>query len=89
MLVTIFVARYRLHWWLVVPYATLRKVAEVMLFGDQDIPEYSYDNLSITICQWPNDLSKILVYGCSLEKEADVGCLGNTSNRRCYLTITA
>ncbi|XP_018011765.1 uncharacterized protein LOC108668992 [Hyalella azteca] len=79
--------RYRLHWWLVVPYANLRKVAEVMLFGDQDILETSYDNLSITICQWPNDLSKILVYGCSLEKETDV--LNQSSNRRCYLTITA
>lgn len=56
--------RYRLHWWVFVPYAPLRKVAEVMLFGDQDLQESVYENIFISVCQWPKDLSKILVYGC-------------------------
>ncbi|XP_063606430.1 uncharacterized protein LOC134781245 [Penaeus indicus] len=78
--------RYRLHWWVFVPYAPLRKVAEVMLFGDQDLQESVYENIFISVCQWPKDLSKILVYGCSMIEGLD----GNSSQtRRCYITITA
>lgn len=80
------VHRYRLHWWVFVPYAPLRKVAEVFLFGDQDLQESIYDNIFISVCQWPRDLSKILVYGSSLAEGSDC----NTSQtRRVYITITA
>ncbi|XP_045622574.1 uncharacterized protein [Procambarus clarkii] len=78
--------RYRLHWWVFIPYAPLRKVAEVMLFGDQDLQEGLYENIFISLCQWPRDLSKILVYGCSMIEGSD----GSSSQtRRCYITITA
>jgi len=40
----------------------LKKVAEVLLFGDTDILLGSSETLSINVCQWPNDLTKILVY---------------------------
>ncbi|KAG7154412.1 DDB1- and CUL4-associated factor 15-like, partial [Homarus americanus] len=78
--------RYRLHWWVFVPYAPLRKVAEVMLFGDQDLQESLYENFFISLCQWPRDLSKILVYGCSMIEGGDGG---SSQTRRCYITITA
>lgn len=78
--------RYRLHWWVFVPYAPLRKVAEVMLFGDQDLQESLYENIFISLCQWPRDLSKILVYGCSMIEGNDGG---SSQTRTCYITITA
>ncbi|KAK7054582.1 DDB1-and CUL4-substrate receptor 15, WD repeat, partial [Halocaridina rubra] len=78
--------RYRLHWWVFVPYAPLRKVAEVMLFGDQHLQESLHENIFISVCQWPRDLSKIVVYGCSTLEGSD----GNMSQtRRCFVTITA
>ncbi|KAK3856712.1 hypothetical protein Pcinc_036975 [Petrolisthes cinctipes] len=77
-------AGYRLHWWVFVPYAPLRKVAEVMLFGDQDHRQESLlENFFISLCQWPRDLSKILVYGCSITEGLE------SQTRRCYITITA
>ncbi|XP_076030743.1 uncharacterized protein LOC143018969 isoform X2 [Oratosquilla oratoria] len=78
--------RYRLHWWLFVPYAPLRKVAEVMLFGDQDLQESVYENIFISVCQWPKDLAKILVYGCSVIDGVDGH---NSQTKKCYITITA
>ncbi|XP_050712340.1 uncharacterized protein LOC126996160 isoform X2 [Eriocheir sinensis] len=80
--------RYRLHWWVFVPYSPLRKVAEVMLFGDQTLQAnvYAFENVFISLCQWPRDMSKILVYGCSMIEGSD----GSSSQtRRCCVTITA
>ncbi|KAG0697691.1 DDB1- and CUL4-associated factor 15 [Chionoecetes opilio] len=80
--------RYRLHWWVFVPYMPLRKVAEVMLFGDQALQAsvYSFENVFISLCQWPRDMSKILVYGCSFDEGTD--CT-SSQTRRCCVTITA
>ncbi|XP_064106523.1 uncharacterized protein LOC135215584 isoform X1 [Macrobrachium nipponense] len=78
--------RYRLHWWVFVPYAPLRKVAEVMLFGDQDLQESLCENVFISVCQWPKDMSKIFVYGCSTLEGSDGS---GSQTRRCYITITA
>nr|CAD7575558.1 unnamed protein product [Timema californicum] len=74
------VYKYRLHWWTFVPHQKSRKVAEVMLFGNQGV----YSTLLITVCQWPMDHSKVLVYGNCFESYP-----GSTSQaERSYLTVT-
>ena len=79
--------RYLLHWWVFVPYLTLRKVAEVTLFGDQDLQED--ESLFISVCQWPKDLTKILVYGTSLSAGFESTMCGGAQTRRVFVTITA
>ncbi len=95
---------YRLHWWQFVPYRRAKKVAEVMLFCDDGVSG-SGSNLKMTFCQWPNDDSKIVVYGCSVA-ECDEDSLpasfsspshpSSSSDScapptplSCYLTVTA
>nr|CAD7448144.1 unnamed protein product [Timema bartmani] len=74
------VYKYRLHWWTFVPHQKSRKVAEVMLFGNQGV----YSTLLITVCQWPMDHTKVLVYGNCFESYP-----GSTSQaERSYLTVT-
>nr|CAD7407158.1 unnamed protein product [Timema cristinae] len=85
------VYKYRLHWWTFVPHQKSRKVAEVMLFGNQGV----YSTLLITVCQWPMDHTKVLVYGnCEIKPQMDwcssfESYPGSTSQaERSYLTVT-
>nr|CAD7430815.1 unnamed protein product [Timema monikensis] len=85
------VYKYRLHWWTFVPHQKSRKVAEVMLFGNQGV----YSTLLITVCQWPMDHTKVLVYGnCEIKQPMDwcssfESYPGSTSQaERSYLTVT-
>ena len=73
--------KYRLHWWSFVPYAKARKVAEVSLFGNNNV----YTPLYLAYCQWPRDSSKIVVFGRS--NESDNGLM--KQNERSYVTVTA
>jgi DDB1- and CUL4-associated factor 15 len=54
-----FTNRYILHWWACIPRGKARRVAEVTLFKDQGVDE----NLLLVLCQWPNDNTKMLIYG--------------------------
>ncbi|KAJ9593181.1 hypothetical protein L9F63_015278, partial [Diploptera punctata] len=49
------VYKYRLHWWAYVPNQKVRKVSEVMLFGNQSVHSILY----IAVCQWPMDHSRL------------------------------
>ncbi|XP_064476464.1 uncharacterized protein LOC135390622 isoform X2 [Ornithodoros turicata] len=57
--------KYRLQWWVFVPYRPLVKVSETTLFGDHKINA----ELVLAVCQWPVDESKVLIYGCSLHED--------------------
>lgn len=80
---------YRLHWWLFLPYSKARKIAEVTLFTNQGV----YGNLHISFCQWPGDLSRIVVYGYESSEgdSADLPEPGSAvgASQHCYLTVTA
>ena len=78
---------YRLHWWLFIPYSKARKIAEVTLFTNQGV----YGNLHINFCQWPGDLSRILVYGYDSIDGEDLPEPGSGvgGSLHCYLTVTA
>ena len=74
---------YRLHWWLFTPYSKARKIAEVTLFTDSGV----YGNLRISVCQWPGDLTKLLVYGS--QQSGECSDPGQSGSLHCYLTVTA
>jgi len=86
-----FCYHYRLHWWLFQPYSKARKVSEVTLFTNQGV----FGNLSISVCQWPHDRSRLVVYGQQVQEEEELGLLGTNqdpgvvSSVHCYLTVTA
>jgi len=83
---------YRLHWWLFTPYSKARKIAEVTLFTNQGV----YGNLHISFCQWPGDMSRVVVYGYEVT-ESDMACAESGdvteqplgSSLHCYMTVTA
>lgn len=66
---------YYLHWWLFVPNRKLQKIGKVRLFGADEVAIESC--LSIAVCQWPRDHTKVLVYGTDVS--------GHTRNT--YITI--
>lgn len=70
--------KYMLQWWIFVPYSPLVQAGETMLFGDNTI----YSDLTLAVCQWPTDATKILIYGWSLAVPPQDSC-------HCYLTIAA
>ena len=51
--------RYRLHFWLFRPGRAAGKIGEVQLFDGANVTEM----LNIGIAQWPNDNTRLLVYG--------------------------
>ncbi|XP_046374752.1 DDB1- and CUL4-associated factor 15-like [Haliotis rufescens] len=69
---------YRLHWWRFVPERPLELVSEVRLFGEEDIVQ----DLFLAFCEWPEDDTKVLVYGHCVPGRGDDSC-------QCYLTVTA
>ncbi|XP_059483029.1 uncharacterized protein LOC132201118 [Neocloeon triangulifer] len=74
-----FTYNYTLHWWVCIPRSTARRVAEVTLFKNQGVEE----NLFISLCQWPNDNSKMLIYGTS-----DPYNSITTQTKPFYVTVT-
>ncbi|PSN51064.1 hypothetical protein C0J52_01517 [Blattella germanica] len=79
------VYKYRLHWWAFVPHQKVRKVSEVMLFGNQGI----YSTLYIAVCQWPMDHSRVLIYGNCQESYGQLpGTWATPPPERSYLTVT-
>lgn len=67
------------------------QVSEVLLFSN----EGALANLHISFCQWPNDATKLVVYGYGYstttfdDSVSDSGGCNNLSSRPCYLTVTA
>ncbi|CAG5136725.1 unnamed protein product [Candidula unifasciata] len=68
---------YRLQWWLFIPCKKLKLISEVRLFGEENI----FHSLFIAYCEWPEDRTKVTIYGHSTPQGED-GC-------QCYLTVTA
>uniref|UniRef100_UPI00358F4A39 DDB1- and CUL4-associated factor 15 isoform X2 n=1 Tax=Myxine glutinosa TaxID=7769 RepID=UPI00358F4A39 len=59
---------FRLHWWEFTFTSHLKKVYDVRLFGNVEI----FSDLFLSVCEWPSDRSKILVYGLSLPMTDDL-----------------
>ncbi|RUS88571.1 hypothetical protein EGW08_003671 [Elysia chlorotica] len=69
---------YRLQWWHFIPCKRLQLISEVPLFGEENI----FHSLFIAFCEWPEDNTKVTIYGHSTPPAGDDGC-------QCYLTVTA
>ncbi|XP_043913259.1 DDB1- and CUL4-associated factor 15 isoform X2 [Protopterus annectens] len=50
---------YHLYWWEFHIHKKLKLVRQVRLFQDEEI----YSDLYLTVCEWPSDSSKIIVFG--------------------------
>ncbi|XP_072005843.1 DDB1- and CUL4-associated factor 15 [Engystomops pustulosus] len=50
---------YHLYWWQFQVHRKLRLVRQVRLFQDEEI----YSDLYLTVCEWPSDSSKVIVFG--------------------------
>ncbi|XP_064355482.1 DDB1- and CUL4-associated factor 15 isoform X4 [Dromaius novaehollandiae] len=50
---------YHLHWWEFNVHSKLKLVRRVRLFQDEEI----YSDLYLTVCEWPGDSSKVIVFG--------------------------
>ncbi|XP_077326573.1 DDB1- and CUL4-associated factor 15 [Lithobates pipiens] len=50
---------YHLYWWHFQGHSKLRLVRQVRLFQDEEI----YSDLFLTVCEWPSDSSKVIVFG--------------------------
>ncbi|XP_068128266.1 DDB1- and CUL4-associated factor 15 [Hyperolius riggenbachi] len=50
---------YQLYWWQFQVHSKLRLIQQVRLFQDEEI----YSDLFLTVCEWPSDSSKVIVFG--------------------------
>ncbi|KAM9214409.1 DDB1- and CUL4-associated factor 15 [Leptosomus discolor] len=50
---------YHLYWWEFNVHSKLKLVRQVRLFQDEEI----YSDLYLTVCEWPSDPSKVIVFG--------------------------
>ncbi|XP_005381133.1 PREDICTED: DDB1- and CUL4-associated factor 15 [Chinchilla lanigera] len=50
---------YHLYWWEFNVHSKLKLVRQVRLFQDEEI----YSDLYLTVCEWPSDSSKVIVFG--------------------------
>ncbi|KAL0611092.1 DDB1- and CUL4-associated factor 15 [Plecturocebus cupreus] len=50
---------YHLYWWEFNVHSKLKLVRQVRLFQDEEI----YSDLFLTVCEWPSDASKVIVFG--------------------------
>ncbi|XP_067320104.1 DDB1- and CUL4-associated factor 15 [Anolis sagrei] len=50
---------YHLYWWEFNVHSKLKMVRQVRLFQDEEI----YSDLYLTVCEWPSDSSKVIVFG--------------------------
>uniref|UniRef100_A0A8D0GGG9 DDB1 and CUL4 associated factor 15 n=1 Tax=Sphenodon punctatus TaxID=8508 RepID=A0A8D0GGG9_SPHPU len=50
---------YHLYWWEFNVHSKLKLVRQVRLFQDEEI----YSDFYLTVCEWPSDSSKVIVFG--------------------------
>ncbi|XP_036158690.1 DDB1- and CUL4-associated factor 15 isoform X2 [Myotis myotis] len=50
---------YHLYWWEFNVHSKLKLIRQVRLFQDEEI----YSDLYLTVCEWPSDASKVIVFG--------------------------
>ncbi|XP_020654366.3 DDB1- and CUL4-associated factor 15 isoform X1 [Pogona vitticeps] len=50
---------YHLYWWEFNVHSKLKMVRQVRLFQDEEI----YSDLYLTVCEWPSDPTKVIVFG--------------------------
>ncbi|XP_028827046.1 DDB1- and CUL4-associated factor 15 [Denticeps clupeoides] len=79
---------YHLYWWEFNLHSRLKQVHHVRLFAGEDI----YSELYLTVCEWHNDDSKIVIFGFNTRSSSSAlmnMVMSDENNRDIYVTIAA
>uniref|UniRef100_A0A3Q3ITU4 DDB1- and CUL4-associated factor 15 WD40 repeat-containing domain-containing protein n=1 Tax=Monopterus albus TaxID=43700 RepID=A0A3Q3ITU4_MONAL len=78
---------YHLFWWEFNLHSRLRQVHHVRLFAGEEI----YSDLYLTVCEWPNDHSKIVIFGFTRSSSSVLMNLmmSDENNRDIYITVAS
>lgn len=79
---------YHLYWWEFNLHSRLKQVHHVRLFAGEDI----YSDLYLTVCEWHNDHSKLVVFGFNTRSSSSAlmnMMMSDENNRDIYITITS
>ncbi|KAF7657063.1 hypothetical protein LDENG_00032460 [Lucifuga dentata] len=79
---------YHLYWWEFNLHSRLKQVHHVRLFAEEEI----YSDLYLTVCEWPNDHSKIVIFGFNTRSSSDVlmnFMMSDENSRDIYITIAS
>ncbi|CAL8330519.1 unnamed protein product [Lota lota] len=79
---------YHLYWWEFNLHSRLKQVHHVRLFAGEEI----YSDLYLTVCEWPNDRSKIVIFGFNTRSSSSVLMnlmMSDENNRDIYITIAS
>ncbi|XP_017272340.1 DDB1- and CUL4-associated factor 15 [Kryptolebias marmoratus] len=79
---------YHLYWWEFNLHSRLKQVHHVQLFAGEEI----YSDLYLTVCEWPNDHSKIVIFGFNTRSSSSVLMnlmMSDENNRDIYITIAS
>ncbi|XP_048869883.1 DDB1- and CUL4-associated factor 15 [Brienomyrus brachyistius] len=79
---------YHLYWWEFNLHSRLKQVRHVRLFAGEDI----YSELYLTVCEWPHDHSKIVIFGFNTRSSSSVLMnlmMSDENNRDIYITVAS
>ncbi|KAA0721871.1 DDB1- and CUL4-associated factor 15 [Triplophysa tibetana] len=79
---------YHLYWWEFNLHSRLKQVHHVRLFTGEDI----YSDLYLTVCEWHNDHSKLVIFGFNTRSSSTAlmnMMMSDENNRDIYITITS
>ncbi|KAM4678375.1 DDB1- and CUL4-associated factor 15 [Discoglossus pictus] len=77
---------YHLYWWQFHVHSKLRLVRQVRLFQDEEI----YSDLFLTVCEWPSDSSKVIVFGFNTSGNGMLmNMMSDENHRDIYISIVS
>uniref|UniRef100_A0A8C5W820 DDB1 and CUL4 associated factor 15 n=1 Tax=Leptobrachium leishanense TaxID=445787 RepID=A0A8C5W820_9ANUR len=77
---------YTLYWWQFQVHSKLRLIRQVRLFPDEDI----YNDLFLTVCEWPSDGSKVIVFGFNTAGNGMLmNMMSDENHRDIYISIVS
>ncbi|XP_069460480.1 DDB1- and CUL4-associated factor 15 [Ambystoma mexicanum] len=77
---------YHLYWWEFNIHSRLKLARQVRLFQDEEI----YSDLYLTVCEWPTDSSKIIVFGFNTSANGKMmDMMSDENHRDIYISMVA
>ncbi|XP_076977746.1 DDB1- and CUL4-associated factor 15 isoform X2 [Tamandua tetradactyla] len=80
---------YHLYWWEFNVHSKLKLVRQVRLFQDEEI----YSDLYLTVCEWPSDASKVIVFGFNTRSASgmptNMVLMSDENHRDIYISTVA
>eukprot|EP00062_Callorhinchus_milii_P025501 gi/632986549/ref/XP_007910302.1/ PREDICTED: DDB1- and CUL4-associated factor 15 [Callorhinchus milii] len=79
---------YYLYWWKFNIHDKLKQVRQIRLFKDQEV----YSDLYLTVCEWPSDPTKLIVFGFNIRSVYDLlinMVMSDENDRDIYITAVA